>query len=246
MTAVLGVSFGVYALIVADTRVSRTQPDGSVLREDGELKIGRTRNGLICGAGSGGLVQAIRQHIDETNAPIGSCLSAADYVRADFERHFAEEQNVLASIRSTEFVCTYFGPAVDHDLVMPTGRPLRDSQSERVRVVASVREPAGYAFMAIESGLPWILGDVPLDAWRRELIDLFLANRAPRQETDDPAAIREHIDRNIRAAATVISSIAERHESVSRTVQVGVHLAPGALGLSGVSDGNPPVALDFP
>jgi hypothetical protein len=231
MTAILAAPFGRYAIVVADMRVGKRQKDGTVVVTDDALKINRTQYGLFSGAGAAGLIEGIGQHINDTKASIADSLAAAEYVRADFKRYFAAEREMVDRLGgNNEFVCTYFGPAVKHDLVMPTGgNRLRDPDSDQVRVAATVPGSPEFKFMAVEVGFPWLLGDVPLDKWRRDLIDLFLAKQSLPPANPTQEALRENIDANVRAASAVIQAIAERSESVSPSVQTGVHMAPLTL-----------------
>lgn len=214
MTIALGVNFGDYALLAADTRTTYFNWNGSVRKyEDDSEKIQKTTIGLITGAGSTQLLNLVKDRLrNERIIHTNQMLSMVEEARTKYRRAFW--RTAERDIEMTVWIFSY--------MTLKDGRP---------KLRLDILHPTfGDMFARYEENHPVLIG--PHEATEKEVAGISDFLKKKIKLSREFSALSDSIQYHWSIIASLIRKIQPAFPSISSYSQVGVHTLDGFVGVS--------------
>jgi hypothetical protein len=213
MTIALGINFGNYVLLAADTRtVFFNQTKSIIGYTDNSVKIQKTSYGLITGAGRTDLLDAVKTRLEKET------ITNTDQIYEIIK----EERLKSAKI-----------PSITEDDIGLTGwiYSYITILNETLRLRLDMVHPSlGDGLARWEENKAAII--CPYEAKEEEANEIIANfNKAIRPSTEF-AKVEDRCFYHARIIAELIRQIQPKYPSVSRCFQTGVHMLDGSMGVS--------------
>jgi hypothetical protein len=221
MTLIIGMNFGAYVLLAADTRVC-FYPNGSLNYRDDREKIRRTSMGLITACGFAPFIDAVNARLDQEQVYWNSRVPEVVKEERPFmdAMPWGSDPRVRQGLDATCWMFTYMAttnPASPHP------------ENSELRLAYSCSEDDYDPFLfGSDKGIinnPLGMRDEDIDRLRGTLDDRF----KPASELPD---FRESLLYHLQLIRDIVTEAADCCETVSSTFQVGVQ---NSMMLSGIS-----------
>lgn len=212
MTIALGINFGDYVLLAADTRTTYGWPNHTVGYTDEYEKIQKTSFGLITGAGRTNLLDSVKDRLAKQE------ITNTDQV---FEIIKEERLNLLGRYLITEDEIAMTGWIYSYKTI------LNDAPKLRLDVV---HPSLGDGLVRWEENKAAII--FPYEASKAEadkIIGIF--NQVIKPSTEF-ATVEESCRYHGQIIGELIGQIQPKYPSVSRCYQIGIHKLDGSMGIS--------------
>jgi len=226
MTAIVGMNLGDYVIIAADSRLTYYPPTRPSFFRDDKLKVKEVRSGLATGAGLGNLIDSVNERLDEED-PLHTdrIIDIIKEERETIPQDWLERELVRNSLEhETSWMFSYLtAPNIES----PT------FDSFQLRLASShPRDNYTLCLYPPNTGALSLPGEVvpAVDFLHTELSDGI----KPLNESE---GLQDNISHHVTLCVRIIHAVAAVNETVSRSVQVGVHVASRRFGLHiGVSE----------
>jgi hypothetical protein len=214
MTIALGINFGDYVLVAADTRTTSYNFDGSIRSYDNDSeKIQETQIGLITGAGSVPLLNTVKERlkvIEVTNT--NQIIEIIEKARIDYQKGFW--RNATRDIDMTGWLFTY-------ETFIDSKPKLR---------LGIVHPSIGEKMAVYEDNHPALICPVETSKKESDAIGSVLSEVT--KPSKDFASLSESIQYHCRVVATLIRELHPKYPSISSYSQIGIHTIEGRKGIS--------------
>jgi hypothetical protein len=238
MTIALGINFGSYVLLAADTRV--TYYDLSYRRvgcSDAHEKIHKTNVGMVTGAGSVELLKLVSDRFDA----IDQIISTDQVLHmVDEERRRYRTLNPQVPDKIIESTGWIFGYLTFAEGTFDQGTP-----TLRLGVIRSSETIIGRRHLV--NDYPYVIP--PFEATEKDfdLITSFLKESI--KPADQFETLRDSIQHHWSLIAELIRAIQPKFPSISSSCQIGVHTLDGFTGISSIlkdTDASASIKLNLP
>jgi hypothetical protein len=227
MTLIVGFNMASYGLLVADTRLTFINRDGSAYYRDDARKIQRTEMGIITGAGFGNLLDAVKarladEEITQTDRVQEIIEEEIEEVR---QRRWHRPDRVEESIQMTAWMLTYI--AADK---YPDPSP----DQIRFRVAFTVPDH-GHKFAMLQPNTSWLLPPTGTTAEQQDDWHAFIKSNIRPLTPEEDLGI--NISHHVALAAQLTQEVSRINDGVAPTFQIGIHIFPFHLQISNVVAG---------
>jgi PsbP len=238
MTIVLGINFGHYVLLAADTRAYlcdlSNRPYG--VRDDHE-KISKTNIGIMGGRGTDRLLELVISKFNELDE-VGTTNDLRTIVD-NGRQHFRELYPEVAgkSIESTAWIFSY--------LTFGEGTLDRGTPTLRLGVIGYAVDIIGRRHLV--DNCPCVIP--PPEATEQDAADITNALKKLIKPIDQFGTLSESIDYHWQVIAKLIQLYEPKFPSISPSCQIGVHTLDGFTGISSIlkdTDKTASIALKAP
>jgi hypothetical protein len=227
MTIAIGINFGAYILLAADTRTTYYNPNGGVISyEDDSVKIQKTSMGLITGAGSTELLDRVKKRLKEEEIRnTNQVLSIIREQRRLYQHLSGLEQRI---IENTGWIFSYLKPVDgNYTLRLATYHP---RLGDGIGLFAE-HDPAVIFPQEATEEVAKPIGD-----FLKESIRPF----------EQFGSLGDSLQYHWSKIVALIRAIRPRCNSISSFLQIGVHTAEHLTGISPiVKDTDDIVSLDL-
>ena len=212
MTIALGINFGDYVLLAADTRTTFGWVNHIVSYTDESEKIQKMSFGLITGAGRTNLLDSVKNRLAKQE------ITNTDQI---FEIIKEERLNLLGRLLITENDIALTGWIYSYITT------LNDAPKLRLDVV---HPSLGEGLARWEENKAAII--CPYEASKEEADEIIaILNKAIKPSTEF-ATVEESYRYHGQIIGALIRQIQPKHPSVSRCHQIGIHKLDGSMGIS--------------
>ncbi len=214
MTIALGVNFGNYALVAADTRTTQYNLDGSVCTYiDDSEKIQKTKCGLITGAGSVQLLDIVKGRLKEEEVTnTNQIISMIKEARISYKRKFW--LTAARDIELTGWIFTY--------TTLVENKP---------KLRLGIMHPLiGDEIGLYEDNNPALICPVEATKEEADIISDFLLKAI--KHSKDFSTLSESIQYHWSVIAKLTREIQPKYPSMSPYSQIGIHTIDGLIGIS--------------
>ncbi len=223
MTIALGINFGDYAMVAADTRTTYFNWDGSIRNyADDSEKIQETKIGLITGDGSVGLLHLVKRRlmdIEVTNTnQIFDIIKKARIEYQKVQKMFWLTKN--KDIDVTGWIFTYVA-----------------SVDNKPKLRLGIVHPAiGEELALYPDNHPALICPVEATKEEAEVIGDVLTKAI--KPSEDFSSLTESIQYHWNVIAALIRELCPKYPSISSYSQIGIHTIDGRLGISPILKDN--------
>ena len=212
MTIALGINFGDYVLLAADTRTTFGWVNHIVSYTDESEKIQKTSFGLITGAGRTNLLDSVKNRLAKQE------ITNTDQI---FEIIKEERLNLLGRLLITENDIALTGWVYSYLTI------LNDAPKLRLDVV---HPSLGEGLVRWEENKAAII--CPCEANKEEADEIIaILNKAIKPSTEF-ATVEESYRYHGQIIGALVRQIQPKYPSVSRCYQIGIHKLDGSMGIS--------------
>lgn len=226
MTIALGVNFGDYVLLAADTRTTYFNLNGSVRKyEDDSVKIRKTAIGLITGAGSTQLLNFVEDRLEnEKITHTKKILSMVREARTNYRKTYWKTAE--SDIKMTGWIFSY--------------TTLKDNKP---KLRLDILHPAfGDMFARFEENHPTLI--CPCEATEQEVEVISDSLKKKIRPSREFSSLSDSIQYHWSIVASLIRKIQPKFPSISPYSQIGVHTLDGHAGISKIlKDDEPNVTI---
>jgi hypothetical protein len=216
ITIAIGINFGTYVLLAADTRTMRYNQNGSIRDYvDDSTKIQKTSIGLITGAGSKELLDLVKERLEkEKISHTNQILHIIKKERLHYQRIFwrtAEED-----IPMTGWIFSY---------------PTIDKRNPKLRL-GMIHPTLGDVLALYQENNPAVIG--PHEATEEDICDVCDFLKKEIKPFKEFSTLSDSIRYHWLLIARLIQRIQPHFPSISSHCQIGVHTLDNLRGISSI------------
>jgi len=212
MTIALGINFGDYVLLAADTRTTFGWPNLTVSYTDESEKIQKTSFGLITGAGRTNLLDSVKNRLAKQE------LTNTDQI---FEIIKEERLNLLRRLLITENDIALTGWVYSYITILNDAPKLR---------LDMVHPSLGEGLARWEENKPAII--CPYEASKEEADKICADFNKVIKPSTEFATVEESYKYHRQNIGELVRQIQPKYPSISRCYQIGIHKLDGSMTIS--------------
>jgi len=222
MTINIGINLGEYIILGADTRTERLLGNRKMFYSDEDQKIQETKIGLITGAGYKDILDDVKRELSQrdtenTTEIIQIVKKSKDKFLINRPPFFTVDEKWF---EPTCWLLTYM-------TIIDKFPGLR---------LALIHPQFNHDIALYEKYMPCVV--MPRDSTPEELEFIAEFVNGKIKPLEDISKIEENIIYHVGLIQKVIRDVSEKHDSVSQSFQIGVHVIDGSIGISPIIKAN--------